>query len=375
MEQHGQKQRRGKTLAGTLASLASIAIFCLAAAPQVAAQSPEFDRYYAGFQARLAAGEDLQAVTREIEASFHDVLTTPIPACPAIPPGGFPGVTSRRFYYLSEILPPGIGPNDPACGRWLGCFLDQVPGTVHDTATLVIDRQCVSHRTLVVPDRFVLAGVGLDGAGRLLFDLPDSAPALRFKTPPPATPVAIRHSQIRDLSIGNVTCCGQAGIDLSHSTLVNVENVRVSGFAFGITGRFSYFNTIEGSNLSTNGFGIVMGHDTTTWQMRENGISFSGLAGISFDPTTRASVVSGGVLESNPVGAILLRGIANIVQSTWFETNGAANGGFAIRVSPAAANSRILTSLFSNNDILDPSPSTSRCYNTAVGPLIPDNCP
>jgi hypothetical protein len=65
----------------------------------------------------------------------------------------------------------------------------------------------------------------------------------------------------------------------------------------------------------------------------------------------------------------------NIVQSTWFETNGTSNGGFAVRVSAAATNSRILTSLFSNNDILDPSPSTLRCYNTAVGPLIADNCP
>jgi len=373
MKQEAQTQCR-KTLAGKLASLAPIAVFCLAATPQVAAQSPEFDRYYAPFEARLAAGEDLQTLTDEIEAPLHDVLAGPIPACPAIPPGGFPGVTSRRFYYLSEILPAGIGSNDPACGFWLGCFLDQVAGTVHDTATLVIDRQCVSRRTLVVPDRFVLAGVGLDGAGRLLFNLPSSARALRFK-PPAAIPVVIRHSQIRDLSIGNQLCCGQVGIDLSHSTLVDIENVRVSGFAFGIAGHASYFNTIEGSNLSTNGVGIRQGDDTTTWQMRENIISFNRLAGIGFHATTRASVVSGGVLESNPFGAIFLRGTGNIVQSTWFETNGTSNGGFAIRVPPAATNTRILTSLFSNNDILDLSPSTLRCYNTAVGPLIADNCP
>jgi hypothetical protein len=376
MEHEIENQQCRKILAGTLATLAAVAFSCLAATPPAAAQSPELDRYYAPFEARLAAGEDLQTLTDEIEAPLHDVLAgPPIPVCPAvIPAGGFPGATSRRFYYLSEILPLGIGPNDPFCGAWLGCFLDQVAGTVHDTATLVIDRQCVSRRTLVVPDRFVLAGVGLDGAGRLLFDLPTSTRALRFK-PPAALPVVIRHSQIRDLSIGNLHCCGQVGIDLSHSTLVHVENVRVSDFAFGIAGHASYFNTIEGSNLSTNGVGIRQGDDTTTWQMRENAISFSRLAGIGFHATTRASVVSGGVLESNPFGAIFLRGIGNIVQSTWFETNGASNGGFAVRVSAAATDSRILTSLFSNNDILDPSPSTRRCYNTAVGPLIPDNCP
>lgn len=374
MEQQGQKQWCRKTLAGKLASWAPIAFLCLAATPQVAAQSSEFDRYYAPFEARLAAGEDLQTVTDEIEASLRDVLPGPTALCPAIPAAGFPGATSLRFYYLSEIMPLGIGPNDPACGVWLGCFLDQVAGTVHDTATLVLDRQCVSRRTLVVPDRFVLAGVGLDGAGRLLFNLPSSARALRFK-PPVADPVVIRHSQIRDLAIGNQVCCGQVGIDLSNSTLVNIQNVRVSDFAFGIAGRASYFNTIQGSNLSTNGVGIRQGFDTTTWQMRENTISFSRLAGIGFHATTRSGVVSGGVLESNPFGAIFLRGAGNIVQSTWFETNGALNGGFAIRVPPGAANNRILTSLFSNNNILNLSPSTLRCYNTAVGPLIADNCP
>jgi len=111
--------------------------------------------------------------------------------------------------------------------------------------------------------------------------------------------------------------------------------------------------------------------------MRENAISKSGLVGITFDVGTRASVVSGGVLEDNPLGAIFLRGTGNIVQSTWFEGNGKANGGFAIRVSASAKSSRILTSLFSDNGILDKSLSTARCYNTAVTfpPLLSDNCP
>jgi hypothetical protein len=374
MERGAQKQWR-RTLAGKLAAWAPIAFFCLAAAPQVAAQSPEFDRYYASFEARLAAGEDLETVIQEIEKPLFDVPRGPIPACAPIPADGFPGVTSQRFYYLSEILPPGIGLEDPACGTWLGCFLDQVAGTVHDTATLVIDRQCVSNRTLVVPDRFVLAGVGLDGEGRLVFDLPTSARALRFKKPANPAAALIRHAQIRDLSIGTRGCCGNVGIDLSNSTLVHVENVRVSGFAFGIAGHSSLFNTIEGSNISENVVGIRQGFETTTWQIRENVISSNRFVGIGFHPTTRASVVSGGVLEKNRFGAIFLRGKGNIVQSTWFEGNGKANGGFAIRVSPTAVNSRILTSMFSDNNILDPSPTTRRCYNSATGPLIPDNCP
>lgn len=334
--------------------------------------SAETERFYASMAARLTAGEDPKTLTDELSRQARDHFPGPgdFGICPSIPPGGIPGVTNQRYYFLSEILPGGIGLDSPACGFHLGCFLDQVAGTVHDTATLIIDRDCVSKRTLVVPDRFVLAGVGLDGAGRLVFDLPDSARALRFK---PAVGAAIRHSQIRDLVIGNAQCCGQVGIDLSNSTLVQVDNVRIAGFAFGIFGQTAFMVSIDGSNLSNNGFGIVTGFDTTTWRMRENTIGFSGLVGISFDPTTRASLVSGGVLESNPFTAIVLRGIGNVIESSWFEGNGDLAGDFAIRIS-GSQNSRVLTSLFSDNDILDIGVGTKRCFNTAVGPLIPDNC-
>lgn len=355
-----------------LAAGAACTLIPLAAA----AQTPAHDAYYASHIRRLLGGADLDAVIGAMESGTHDVV--PIPACAAvIPPGGIPGVTSQSFYYLTEILPPGIGLADPACGAWLGCFLDQVPGTVHDLATLVIDRECRVERTLVIPNRYVLAGVGMDGQGRLLFDLPTSGRALRFAPTPITAPVAIRHSQIRDLSIGSIACCGQTGIDLSNSTHVDIEKIRLSGFAFGIAGRQSFVNTIAGSNLSNNGFAIVPGFDTTTWQIRENSISFSGLAGIAFDSTTRASVVSGGVLESNPVTAIFLRGINNTVQTNWFEGNGGASGGFAIQVSAPALDSRILNNLFSSNDILDPSVSTLRCYNSnaGFGVLLADNCP
>ncbi len=358
-----------------LARLAPIFLLLLtAAAPAAQAQSSAFDSYYRPFEARLAAGDEIGKIGQEIEAGFNDTIITSPPACAPIPPGGIPGVTSLGYYFLSEILSPGIGTNDPTCGFELGCFLDQVAGTVHDHGTLVIDRECRVRRTLTLPDRYEIAGVGLDGAGRLTFELPNGARALRFK---PAAPGVseIRHTQIRDLVVGNLNCCGQIGIDLSNSSLVSIDKVRLAGFAVGIGGTVAYVNTISGSNLSNNGIAIRQGYDTTTWQMRENTISFSRLYGITFDTTTRASVVTGSVLESNPFGAVYFDGFGNTVQTTWFETNGAATGLIAIRTPATASHAKVLTSLFSNNDILDAGFASQRCYNSAVGPLIPDTCP
>lgn len=358
--------------------LAAALGLAISVALPLAAQTPE-DLYYGPMETRLAGGADLEGVMDSIDASLTDLIPVPappaFPLCGVIPVGGFPNATSLGFYYLTEILPPGIGTTDPLCGAWLGCFLDNVAGTVHDNATLVIDRQCNVERTLVVPNRFVLAGVGMDGAGRLVFDLPDTVRALRFLPVAPPALVDIRHSEIRDLAIGSAVCCGQSGIDLSGSTLVDVDNVRVSGFAIGINGNFSYANTIEGSNLSNNIIGIRQGFDTTTWQMRENAISFSRFTGVGFHQSTRGAVLSGGVIEGNLQSGVELRGTGNIVQNTWFEGNGIVNGLVAIRIPAPAVNAKVLTSLFSNNDILDASASTLRCYNTAVGPLIADNCP
>jgi hypothetical protein len=46
--------------------------------------------------------------------------------CPPNPPGGFPSVTSHRFYYLSEIVAPDIVDDSAACDAALACFLSQI---------------------------------------------------------------------------------------------------------------------------------------------------------------------------------------------------------------------------------------------------------
>ena len=110
-------------------------------------------------------------------------------------------VAHDRYYFLSEI---------GGCSR-LAAFLKAVPGTVHANATLVIDQACIAtsaiKETLVLPDRFTLAGVGLNGEGMLQFSLPENVSAIRFR---PSPGVVNRMATIRDLTIVG-GCCGQTG--------------------------------------------------------------------------------------------------------------------------------------------------------------------
>ena len=295
------------------------------------------------------------------------------PACPPIPATGYPNATTPRFYFLSQILPAGIGVADPACGYHLGCFLDQVPADLnHAAATLVIDRACRVERTLVVPDRYEIAGVGLDGSGSLIFNLPDGARAIRFAT---AVGAAIRHSKIRDLSIGNLVCCGQTGIEISNSSLVQLANLRISGFTRGIFGRVSYLNTITGSNLSNNGFGVVFGFDTTTWRIRDSASSQNFLGGVAFDATTRQSVISGSVFEANPWAGVDVSGFGNTIEGSWFEGNAVPINHRGLIIRPGTRATAVLTSTFSIDKISDGGTDSRRCFNTSPDLYDPNSCP
>ena len=343
----------------------------LSLAPAAFATDP--NEYYPVLRKQVLSGISVHSVLADIEAATIDHFP-PAPPCPAIPPGGYPAATSPRFYFLSQILPPGILPNSPECGYHLGCFLDQVPTDAnHASATLVIDRYCAVERTLVVPDRFEIAGVGKDGSGSLVFNLPDNARALRFTE---AVGSAIRHSRIRDLSIGNLVCCGQTGIDLSNSSLVQLDNLRIAGFTRGIYGDVAFINTITGSNLSNNGFGVVFGFDTTTWRIRDTASSFNEMNGIVFDPTTRQSVVSGGVFESNPFAGIDVSGFGNTIEGTWFEGNGLLINHRGLVIRPGTVSTTVLTSTFSIDKISDSGGTTSRrCFNFSPDAYDPNSCP
>ena len=264
-------------------------------------------------------------------------------------PAARAAVAHDRYYFLSEI---------GGCSR-LASFLKALPGTAHANATLVVDQACIAtaaiKETLVLPDRFTLAGVGINGEGMLQFILPENVSAIRFAA---SRGVASRMATIRDLTIVG-GCCGQTGIDVSNSQFVYIRNVRLQDFAFGLSGSDAFSIFVDGSTLHNNSTNIVMGDNTTAWRIRDT-VASQGVIGIHIRSTGRGHVISGGRVESNSSLGIQVAGAMNVIENTWFEGNG---GVTAIFVTGEAQKTRILGNLFSSQLVSDLGTETQMCFN------------
>lgn len=283
-------------------------------------------------------------------AAVRQTLMAPGATCQPLPP---PNPVNDHHYYLSEV---------GGCAQ-LACFLQQVPNTVHANATLVVDQECTGPNAitepLVLPDRFTLAGVGIDGAGVLAFDLPDNATAIRFAD---SADVANRMTTIRDLNLAG-GCCGQTGIDVSNSQFVYLSRVRLQNFAFGLSGRNAFSIFVDQSSLHNNAFNIVMGENTTSWRVRDS-VASQGLIGIDMHPTARGHVVTGGRIEGNWGPGIHIAGSMNVIEDTWFEGNGTwFNTLHAVAIAGTGQKNRILSNLFSSQLIGDGGMETRACFN------------
>jgi hypothetical protein len=327
---------------------ASVALAALLTTGQAAAQmvKPSLSR-----EAQRYTTADPDAVLRALRARIE--RGTAGGSCAAIPAEGLPGLTNGHYFFLSEI---------GGCAA-LPCFLQQVPSTVHDYSTLVVDQACSGAsaitETLVLPNRFTLAGVGIDGAGVLGFDLPDNVPAIRFAD---SLDVVNRMVTIRDLNIAG-GCCNQVGIDVSNSQFVRIENVRLQNFAFGLFGDNAFSIAVEGSSVHNNAFNIVIGNNTTAWRVRDS-VASQGLMGVHMSATARGHLLSGGRIESNWGPGVRIDGSMNVVENTSFEGNGAfASTLYGIWVTGEAQKTRILGNLFSSQLLGDAGAETRACYN------------
>jgi len=341
--------------------------------------------YYARLRAALGTRAPAPAtaindhIARARRAATIGDFTT---GCPVVPPAAAV-LTSNGFYFLTQILPAGIALDSADCGHALACFLGKIvayqanqsnPPSNYSDATLVIDRQCIVNQTLVVPDRFVLAGVGTEGRGVLAFDLPDDSVAMRFAA---SAGVPQRFVTIRDLNIVNSPqCCGQVGLDVSNSSMVTLERVRLHDFGFGLLGTSAYSILVDRSLIHNNGFNVVMGNGSNAWRVRDTVMSQSGLISVVIGATALGNLVSGGRLENNPVTAIHLQGQQTVIESSWFEGNGPGFGDHGIEVLAAADQIRIVSNLFSSEDILDQGANTQTCFNTDDNAMADlNNCP
>ncbi len=337
--------------------------------------------HYARLRAELGRAPTT-AIDAHVAAGLRAASIGDITSCPPVPPGGAV-LTSDGFYFLAQILPAGIALDSPACGHALACFLGKMvahqtnpanPPSAHSHATLIVDRQCIVNQTLVVPDRFVLAGVGMEGRGVLAFDLPDDTVAIRFATSAGAPQ---RFATIRDLNISNVRqCCGQVGVDVSNSSFVNLERTRLHGFGFGLLGATAFSIFVDKSAIHDNGFNVVIGDGSTAWRVRDTVMNQSGLIGVVIGSLALGNVISGGRIESNPFTGVRVQGPQNVIESSWFEGNGIGFGDHGIQVIATADQTRIFANLFSSEDILDQGSDTQTCMNTDDIALVDlNNCP
>lgn len=352
-----------------------------AAGPVAVREAP--GPYYERLRAQIGPNAPASAVNAQVAAARRASTIGDFTICPPVPPPAAT-LTSNGFYFLSQILPGGIAENSPSSGHHLACFLGKMvahqvdpnnnPPSAHSNATLVVDRQCVVNQTLILPDRFVLAGVGTEGRGLLAFDLPDDSVALRFATSGGAPQ---RFTTIRDINISNVSqCCGQVGLDVSNSSFVNLERVRLHGFGFGVVGTTAFSIFVDKSAIHNNGFNMIIGDGSTAWRVRDTVLNQSGLIGLVVGALAIGNSVSGGRLESNPVTAVYLQGLQNVIEGGWFEGNGIGFGDHGIRVLGSADQNRILSNLFSSEDILDQGSDTQICFNTDDNAFVDLNtCP
>jgi hypothetical protein len=271
--------------------------------------------------------------------------------------GGKP-LTSKSFYYLSE-LQPFLGENYAK----LPCFLKAVGGTEFGGATLVIDQSVTLSEQLVIPSRYTLAGVGINGQGELRFTgLGDGASAVRFDTQ--ATNITIR-----DLAIGRLDGGVNAGIDVSRANKVFIRDVLVTGFFAGIygsrPGTTAISVYIDRCSVFQNDYNIVMHRNAFHWRIRDCILNQAGCWGLRIfgpqgDPVPANGepvygndhLVQGCRFESCGVGGALLGSDSAMLMNNRFEQNG-GNGGVGIMIQSTASRTRLISNLFSGNSLIN----------------------
>jgi len=267
---------------------------------------------------------------------------------------------NTHFYFLSEIEDV-IG----GCQN-LPCFLKAVANTKYSNATLIIDKVCHLSEPLVIPSRFTLAGVGIDGEGQLIFNnLPDGVSAIGLDQ-------AATNITIRDLAIGRVGGGVNIGIDVSRANKVFIRDVIITGFFAGIygsrPGSLALSVYVDRSSIFGNDYNIVMHRNAFHWRIRDcilNQAKCWGLLifGKDNDPVPPPEnnmvwgndyLISGCRFEGSGIGGALLGSHAAMLMNNRFEQNGGVNG-IGVKILPSGTATRMVSNVFSANKVLDES--------------------
>lgn len=275
----------------------------------------------------------------------HFCLLSQIGGCAALP------------QFLADRLPPA-GP---------GIF----PGT------LIVDAQCELKHPIVLPRRMTLAGVGIGGEGMLYFPtLTASRPAISIHDDP-QQPNGSVDVTIRDLAVygpgaDGVTPSSGVGLDLLDDHQVTLNRVRISNFFIGVLGRNAYSVSIVQSNVSNNGYNLVLRKLGNTWRVRDSILSQAAHWSVYVQGGNDV-LLDGNRFESNAHGGVRVRSHSTLISNNRFEMNGTAPDFEGIRIEHSGEHTRVLSNVFSTSAVTNLGSGTE-CQFNVEDPAFPIGC-
>ena len=293
------------------------------------------------------------------------------------------GKAAQAYYFLSELSAA-----ETCNTTQLLNFLEEARNHLHAPGTLIIDQRCELSTPIIIPPRFTLSGVGIDGEGGLLFsNLPQGSSAITIDTSSATLesstvpenelcgnePVANSYVTIRDLPISGDG--SGRGIDLSNTQFVYIDRVRLSNFGTGIYGHYTFSANITHSSVLLNHDNIILADCTTSWRIRDSTISQATRWGVVISSIANDHLLDGNRMESNGLGAIKNRSSFANLTNNRIEGNGHTNltGTYlGIYNAPTATGIRIIGNLFEGNVISDKGSSSVCAFN--VGPSVNSKC-
>jgi len=263
-------------------------------------------------------------------------------------------LTNPKYMFLREVG----GPN--CLKRFLDSVIAAGEHGPHWGATLVIDTEVPLNFPITIPAFFTLAGVGINGGGRLKFagDF-GGIPAVSFQAFSSVT------GTIRDLAIiGPGAKSKLSGVKvgiiksvpdgmLNAPTDFRLQRVRVSGFGvYGVQGGINTSSVIlDACQVLDNRVNIELVRGCDGWRIRdciitgatEWGVDVAvtiSIAGVKHTGTVTDTLISGCRFEGNGTGAIRVQpGDAKkpVFGVSIFGNGFVNNAGVALRVQPANA--------------------------------------
>ncbi len=227
--------------------------------------------------------------------------------CP-VPPSA-DHVTNPRLIFLREIGKECLKPFLEAV------IAANVEGNVnyaHWGSTLVIDEIVELGTPLTIPAHFTLAGVGINGGGRLHFKDLGGQPALRTQDVDSA--VLTGYSAIRDLAVEGVG----GGVDAGGLFVDNaggagncfLDNVMIRGFShYGVRGGTDNYSVhLRDCIIESNGTNILLGLRCNGWRLTDCTIRGASTWGLRVAEALNDLVVTGCRVEDNALGGVRVEG-------------------------------------------------------------------